>query len=83
MEQKRQDYRSVACPKYVVSNCFPLHLNDAEKYRQIDADYIVQKLRQLVSDPVTNDHVTRISRLLSNYLREIGDDGYVSFNLHI
>jgi len=83
MERKRQHRRSVACPKYMVSNCPPLYLNDAEKYRRIDADYTVEKLRQLVSDPVTNDHVTRISRLLSNYLCEIGDDGYVSFNPHI
>ncbi|XP_024880863.1 cilia- and flagella-associated protein 69-like, partial [Temnothorax curvispinosus] len=80
MERKRQDHRFIteesACPKYVIHD-FPVsHLNDAEKYRRIDADYTVEKLRKLVSDPVTSDNVARISRLLSDYLREIGDDGY-------
>ncbi|XP_071562592.1 cilia- and flagella-associated protein 69-like [Temnothorax nylanderi] len=80
MERKRQDRRFTAvesaCPKYVIYD-FPVsHLNDAEKCRRIDADYTVEKLRKLVSDPVTSDNVARISRLLSDYLREIGDDGY-------
>jgi len=86
MERKRQDRRFAAkksaCPKYVNCNCPPLYLN-AKKCRQIDVDYTVEKLRQLVSDPVTNDHVERISRLLFDYLHEIGNDGYVSFNLHV
>ncbi|KAG5314763.1 CFA69 protein, partial [Acromyrmex insinuator] len=80
MERKQQDYRFVAkksvYPKYVNCHYRPLYLNDAEKCRQIDVDYTVEKLRQLMSDPVTNDHVERISRLLSDYLHEIGDDGY-------
>jgi len=88
MERKRQDHcfapKKSIYPKYVNRNNPPLYLNNAEKYRRrIDVDYTVEKLRQLVSDPVTNDHVERISRLLSDYLREIGDDGYVSFNLHV
>lgn len=83
MEQKRQDFTSEesACPKYVICDC-PAYVNDTEKCRRINADYTVEKLRKLVSDPVTSDHVARISRLLSDYLREIGDDGYVSFDLH-
>ncbi|XP_011685792.1 PREDICTED: uncharacterized protein LOC105448749 isoform X2 [Wasmannia auropunctata] len=80
MERKRQDRRSAAeesaCPKYVICDCPPLYLNDAEKCRQINTDYTIEKLRQLVSDPVTSDHVARILRLLFDYLREIGDDGY-------
>ncbi|XP_018355188.1 PREDICTED: cilia- and flagella-associated protein 69-like [Trachymyrmex septentrionalis] len=81
MERKRQDHcfapKKSIYPKYVNRNNPPLYLNNAEKYRRrIDVDYTVEKLRQLVSDPVTNDHVERISRLLSDYLREIGDDGY-------
>ncbi|XP_018396892.1 PREDICTED: cilia- and flagella-associated protein 69-like, partial [Cyphomyrmex costatus] len=80
MERKRQDRRFVAkksvCSKYVKCDCPLSYLNNAEKCRRIDVDYTVEKLRQLVSDPVTNDHVERISRFLSDYLREIGDDGY-------
>lgn len=87
MERKRQDHRFATkksvCPKYVNCDCPSLYLNDAEKCRRIDVDYTVEKLRQLVSDSVTNDHVERISRLLYDYLREIGNDGYVSFNLHV
>ncbi|XP_018301515.1 cilia- and flagella-associated protein 69 [Mycetomoellerius zeteki] len=80
MERKRQDHRFATkksvCPKYVNCDCPSLYLNDAEKCRRIDVDYTVEKLRQLVSDSVTNDHVERISRLLYDYLREIGNDGY-------
>lgn len=85
MERKQQDRRFVAkesCPKYVICDCPVSYLND-EKCRRIDADYTVEKLRELVSDPVTSDHVARISRLLTDYLREIGDEGYVSFDLHV
>lgn len=82
MEGKQQDYRfTTACPKYVICDCPTKYLNNEENCRRIDADYIVEKLRELVSDPVTSDHVARISRLLSDYLREIGDDGYVSFDI--
>lgn len=85
MERKRQDRRPTAeesCPKNVICDCPVSYLND-EKCRRIDADYIIEKLRELVSDPITSDHVARISQLLTDYLREIGDKGYVSFDLHV
>jgi hypothetical protein len=82
MERKRQDLRVTTEEKYMNCDCPVPYLNEEEKCRRINADYTIEKLRELVSDPVTNDHVTRISRLLSDYLLEIGDDGYVSFDLH-
>lgn len=63
--------------RYVTCGCL-----DAERRQEADADRTIEKLRRLVSDPVTSDQVDRISRLLRDYLREIGDDGsYVSFRL--
>lgn len=82
MERKRQDRRVTTEEKYMNCDCPGPRLKEEEKCRRINADYTIKKLRELVSDPVTNDHVTRISRLLSDYLLEIGDDGYVSFDLH-
>lgn len=86
MELDRLDRRPIresVCPKYVICDCPEPHLktDTLEKCREVDADRTIEKLRQLVSDPVTSDHVARISRLLCHYLLEIGDEGYVSFNL--
>lgn len=83
MERKRQDRRIATEEKYVICDYPVSYLNEANKCRRINADFTIEKLRELVSDPVTNDHVARISRLLSDYLLEIGDDGYVSFDLHV
>lgn len=87
MKGKRQDYHFTAeesvCPKYVICDCPAIHLNNEEKCRRINVDHTIEKLRKLVSDPVTSDHVARISRLLSDYLCEIGDDGYVSFDVQL
>lgn len=83
MRQNRRPAGAPACPKYVICDCPASHLSDAEKCRRVNADYTVEKLRQLVSDPVTSDHVARISRLLCDYLREIGDEGYVSFHIFL
>ncbi|XP_036149500.1 uncharacterized protein LOC118647855 [Monomorium pharaonis] len=76
MDRKRQDRRITAEKKYIICDCPVLHLNEVEKCRRINADYTIEKLRELVSDPVTNNHVARISRLLSDYLLEIGNNGY-------
>lgn len=77
----RPPVRESVCPKYVFCDCPEIHLNDTKKCFEVDVDHTIEKLQQLVSDPVTSDHVERISRLLYNYLHEIGDEGYVSFNL--
>lgn len=81
LDRRRPPVRESVCPRYVICGCPEPHLNDAEKCRGVDADRTIEKLRQLVSDSVTSDHVARISRLLYHYLREIGDEGYVSFDL--
>lgn len=81
--QDRRPGKESASAKHVICNCPELRANDAEKCRRIDAAYTINKLRELVSDPVSSDHVPRISQLLCDYLREIGDEGYVSFGLPI
>ncbi|KAL6417927.1 hypothetical protein ACFW04_007249 [Cataglyphis niger] len=73
----RPPVRESVCPKYVFCDCPEIHLNDRKKCFEVDVDYTIEKLQQLVSDPVTSDHVERISRLLYHYLREIGDEGYL------
>ncbi|RLU17102.1 hypothetical protein DMN91_011171 [Ooceraea biroi] len=72
--------RESSCPDYIICGCPVGHLDNATKCHVTDVDYTIEKLRGLVSDSVTGDQVTRISRLLCDYLREIGDEGYVSFD---
>nr|XP_012154258.1 PREDICTED: uncharacterized protein LOC105664354 [Megachile rotundata] len=50
---------------------------------KIDVNYILSKLHELISDPITNISVLRICRLLHDYLCYAGTDGYVSFNKYI
>ncbi|XP_025073512.1 cilia- and flagella-associated protein 69-like [Pogonomyrmex barbatus] len=76
MEQKRQNCSTIeksVCPKYIICDCPQLHLNE---YRRTDVGYTIEKLRELVSDPVTSDQTPRILRLLCDYLHRIGDEGY-------
>lgn len=85
MAQKRQnsrhlDKRSEIYSRYVICSCPEPHVYNTEKCRGIDANYTIEKLRELVSDSVTNDQVPRISQLLCDYLSVIGDEGYVSFD---
>lgn len=70
-------------PTHITCDCpEPRHPTETKKLcREINVDYTIEKLRQLVSDPVTDVQVSRISRLLDDYLREIGEKGYVSFLL--
>lgn len=70
-------------PRHIACDCpEPRHSTETKKLcREINVDYTIEKLRQLVSDPVTDVQVSRISRLLDDYLREIGEEGYVSFLL--
>ena len=51
----------------------------ADKYEKKDPGYTIEKLHELISDPVTKESKPWISRLLENFLRDIGDDGFVSF----
>ncbi|XP_076397270.1 uncharacterized protein LOC100874990 isoform X6 [Megachile rotundata] len=43
---------------------------------KIDVNYILSKLHELISDPITNISVLRICRLLHDYLCYAGTDGY-------
>ncbi|KAL0112704.1 hypothetical protein PUN28_012162 [Cardiocondyla obscurior] len=77
MERKCQNRRftgeQTACFKYLArSDYHASYLNDGNKCRQINTDCIIEKLRKLLSDSITNDRA-EISRLLSDYLREIDD----------
>lgn len=76
MERKRRASRKSPCSKYGICRCPKLN---EDKCRVTDADYAIEKLRELVSDSITACQVTRISRLLFDYLLEIGDEAYVSF----
>lgn len=67
-------------PEYVSCECPELHINDTARCREIDAYHTIEKLRELISNPVTSNYVPRIIQLLSDYLYEIGDNGYVSFD---
>jgi len=83
MKQRRDFSRPAGesfSPDFTICEYSTGHLSDAQKCRVTNADYTIEKLRELVSDPVISDQVTRISRLLYDYLREIGDEGYVSFD---
>lgn len=81
MERQRRNRRPAgeSCPEYAMCGCPAGHL--VEKCRVTNVDRTIEKLRELVSDCATDDQVARISRLLCDYLREIGDEGYVSFDL--
>lgn len=41
-------------------------------------EYSLDKLRELISDPVTRESESWIRRLLDDFLRSVEDDGYVS-----
>lgn len=70
-------------PRHITCDCpESRHPTETKKLcHEINVDYTIEKLRQLVSDPVTDVQVSRISRLLDDYLHEIGEEGYVSFLL--
>lgn len=79
-------WKEFNCPKYVTHLCFkteklPKEVFDFDRQLKLDTHRILQKLDELISDPVTRDtSVLRICRLLFDFLNEVGDDGYVSFN---
>lgn len=81
-------WKEFNCPKYVTHLCFkttklPKEIFDFDRKLKLDTHRILQKLDELISDPVTSDSVFRICRLLFDFLNEVGDDGYVSFNEYI
>lgn len=81
-------WKEFNCPKYVTHHCFkseklPKEIFDFHRQLKLDTHRILQKLDELISDPVTSDSVLRICRLLFDFLNEIGNDGYVSFNEYI
>ncbi|KAG6796258.1 cilia- and flagella-associated protein 69 [Apis mellifera caucasica] len=74
-------WKEFNCPKYVTHLCFkttklPKEIFDFDRKLKLDTHRILQKLDELISDPVTSDSVLRICRLLFDFLNEVGDDGY-------
>ncbi|XP_043786646.1 cilia- and flagella-associated protein 69-like [Apis laboriosa] len=75
-------WKEFNCPKYVTHLCFkteklPKEVFDFDRQLKLDTHRILQKLDELISDPVTRDtSVLRICRLLFDFLNEVGDDGY-------
>lgn len=83
MERKKyQDKKQqVSFEKMIKCSCPNSTRFAKEKCREIDVDYVVHKLHELISNPVTKDDVSRISRLLYDYQEQLYDRAYVSFNL--
>lgn len=73
------------CPKYIFCTCpqtdkLPIEIFKFYEDFKSTANSNLENLCNLISDPVTRTSVIRISRLLYDYLHEVGDNGYVSFN---
>ncbi|XP_076240800.1 cilia- and flagella-associated protein 69 [Calliopsis andreniformis] len=74
-------WKDFNCPKYITLECpktdkLPKEIYDFNKQPKININYALQKLQELISDPVTSNSVPRICRLLHKYLHEVGNDGY-------
>lgn len=81
-------WKEFNCPIYIAPNCaktdkIPKELFDFDGHPKFDVDYILQKLHELISDPVASTSVLRICRFLHDYLCYIGTSGYVSFDKYI
>ncbi|XP_076162248.1 cilia- and flagella-associated protein 69-like isoform X3 [Ptiloglossa arizonensis] len=79
-------WKEFNCPIYINRKCpetdkLPKELFDFGKQFQVDVNYTLQKLDELISDPVTCNSVPRICRLLYEYLCTTEGTGYVSFDV--
>ncbi|XP_076642623.1 cilia- and flagella-associated protein 69-like [Halictus rubicundus] len=77
----RDVWKEFNCPKYVMLECpetdkIPANLFDFMKQSEVDPNYTLTKLDELISDPVTKDSAPRICRLLHKYLHGIKNHGY-------
>ncbi|KAF7383059.1 hypothetical protein HZH68_014908 [Vespula germanica] len=79
MERKKyQDKKQqVSFEKMIKCSCPNSTRFAKEKCREIDVDYVVHKLHELISNPVTKDDVSRISRLLYDYQEQLYDRAYM------
>lgn len=80
-------WKKFNCPKYVTHLCprtdkLPKEIFEFDERLKLDTNCILQKLDKLISDPITSNSVIRICKLLYDYLSEVGNEGYVSFNEH-
>nr|XP_031827063.1 cilia- and flagella-associated protein 69-like [Nomia melanderi] len=74
-------WKDFNCPKYVSRICpktnkLPAKIFDFIKPPETDLNYTLQKLDELILDPVTKDSSPRICRLLYQYFHQTGDNGY-------
>ncbi|XP_076278659.1 cilia- and flagella-associated protein 69 [Lasioglossum baleicum] len=74
-------WKEFNCPKYVIcdypgTDKIPANHFDFMKQLEVDPNYTLTKLDELISDPVTKDSAPRICRLLHEYLHGIKDHGY-------
>ncbi|XP_035727792.1 uncharacterized protein LOC118444056 [Vespa mandarinia] len=80
MERKKyQDEKRnfISSRKIIKCSCPDNTKFGKEKCREIDVDYVVHKLHELISDPVTKNDVSRISRLLYDYQEQLCDRAYM------
>lgn len=57
----------------------PLQTFADKNIKKKGPNYSIEKLHELITDPITHDNVAWINRLLNNFLREYeSNDGYVS-----
>ncbi|XP_076619072.1 uncharacterized protein LOC143340711 [Colletes latitarsis] len=71
-------WKDFNCPKYIPRACYRTDKLTKDFNNQFDTNinYILRKLDELISDPVTSNSTPRICRLLYEYLHEVGDNGY-------
>ncbi|XP_043682372.1 uncharacterized protein LOC122635790 [Vespula pensylvanica] len=79
MERKKyqDEKQQVSFEKMIKCSCPNSTRFAKEKCREIDVDYVVHKLHELISNPVTKDDVSRISRLLYDYQEQLCDRAYM------
>ncbi|XP_078050686.1 uncharacterized protein LOC144477099 [Augochlora pura] len=80
----RDVWKAFKCPKHVNRECpetdkIPAKLFDFMKESEVDVNHTLTKLDELISDPATKDSAPRICRLLYEYLHQVENNGYVSF----
>ncbi|XP_043488894.1 cilia- and flagella-associated protein 69-like [Polistes fuscatus] len=77
-EKKYRDERKIDSSRKTIDCPCPDSTKFAnKKCREIDVDYVVNKLHELISDPVTQNDVSRISRLLYDYQEYLSDRAYM------
>ncbi|KAI4500543.1 hypothetical protein M0802_004505 [Mischocyttarus mexicanus] len=77
-EKKYQDFRKTFSSQKTI-NCPCPHSTKfgKEKCREVNVDYVVNKLDELISNPITQNDVSRISRLLYDYQEYLRDRAYM------